>query len=270
MDFVNVQGTKVPRLGFGTWQLKGGDCYAGVRDALAVGYRHIDTAQAYGNEDEVGDAIFASPVKRDEIFLTTKVWKDNLAPDDVIRTTERSLSDLKTDYVDLLLIHWPVDDIPLEETLDAMIELREQRKVRNIGVSNFTPELVDRALKHAPIACNQVEYHPFLDQSHLVDQAAEHGLMLTAYSPLARGSVLEDANLRDIGERYEKSAAQVALRWLIQQGPVAAIPKAASAEHRRSNFDIFDFELTEDEMEFISRKGGNQRLIDPSWAPNWK
>lgn len=267
MKFVTVQGTEVPKLGFGTWQIRGEDCYASVRDALDLGYRHIDTAQAYGNEDRVGEAIRDSEIDRDEVFLTTKIWKDSLASEDVRRTTTESLRKLKTEYVDLLLIHWPVDDVPLEETLDAMIELREQRKVRHIGVSNFTEKLVEGALQHAPIACNQVEYHPYLDQSNLVEQAADNGMMLTAYSPLGRGKVLGDEDLLEIGSRHGKSPVQVALRWLIQQPPVVAIPKAGTAAHRRANFDIFDFELSEDEMETISAKRGDGRIIHPDWAP---
>jgi 2,5-diketo-D-gluconate reductase B len=267
MQYIDIQGTTVPRLGFGTWQIQGEDCYAAVRDALDLGYRHIDTAQAYENEDRVGEAIADSRVARQDIFLTTKVWKDRLAYDDVISSTETSLGKLQTDYVDLLLIHWPVDDVPLEETLGAMSELRKQGKARHIGVSNFTPGLVRDALEITPIACNQVEYHPYLDQSKLVDQAAEHGMMLTAYSPLARGRVLGDEDLLDIGARYGKSAAQVALRWSIQQEPVVAIPKAASAEHRRSNLKIFDFELTDEEMRRIDAKRRDDRIINPSWAP---
>lgn len=270
MEFVTAQDTKVPKLGYGTWQLEGEDCLTGVRHALDLGYRHVDTAQAYGNEELVGQAIDDSDVDRDDIFLTTKVWKDNVAPDDVIASTEESLNKLDTGWIDLLLIHWPVEDVPFEKTLDAMMELVEQDKVRHIGVSNFTPTQLKRAADHAPIVCNQVEYHPFLNQDDLLDIVDDRDMFLTAYSPLARGRVLEDETLREIADGHDKSPAQIAIRWLFQQDNVAAIPKAAGADHRRENFDIFDFKLSPEEMERIDWLTGDDRIIDPSFAPNWQ
>lgn len=265
-----IQGHRVPALGFGTFQLEGRDCYQGVRDALDIGYRHIDTAQMYGNEEQVGRAIEDSRISREDIFLTTKLWFDNLAPGRVRDTAEESLRKLRVEGVDLLLIHWPNDDVPLGDTLAAMLDLREEGKTRHVGVSNFTPSWLRRALERAPVLCNQVEYHPFLGQESLLDEAREHDLLLTAYSPLARGRVPKDSRLQEIGDAHGKSAAQVALRWLIQQPRVAAIPKASTAEHRRANFDVFDFELSEEEMERIHGLARGQRVIDPEFAPAWE
>ena len=269
MIYRTIQGTTIPALGLGTWQLAGDACTESVEHALDLGYRHLDTAQAYGNEREVGQGLRNAPVDRDDVFLTTKVWFDNLAPRALRSHTEDSLRRLDTEYVDLLLIHWPSDDVPLERSLDAMMELRNEGKVREIGVSNFTPSLVRRALDHAPILCNQVEYHPFLDQDALLELAEARDLLLTAYSPLAKNRVSDDATLRAIAEAHGKTPPQVTLRWLLQQDPVAAIPKAASAEHRAANLDVFDFELSEEEMDRIFDLAGDERIIDPSFAPAW-
>jgi diketogulonate reductase-like aldo/keto reductase len=271
MHSVDVQGEQVPALGFGTWQIEGDDAIEGVRNALELGYRHIDTAQIYGNEAEVGAGIRASDVPRDEIFLTTKVWRSKAAPEAVRSSTEESLRKLGVDHVDLLLLHWPTKDVPLAETLGALTELVEAGKTRFIGVSNFTPDLVEEAVGHATIFANQVEYHPFLDQSALVDLARKHDHLLTAYSPIAQGKVGDDAEIRAIGEAHGKSPVQVTLRWLLQQDNVAAIPKAASAGHRESNLDVFDFELDADQMERIADLADvAARLVDPDWAAwNW-
>lgn len=273
MIYKTIQDTYIPALGLGTWQLTGEDCRTGVAHALDLGYRHIDTAQAYENEREVGQGLADASVDRSDIFLTTKVWRTNLAPDAVRTSTEESLRKLGTDYVDLLLIHWPVDDVPLEDTLDAMLQLRDEGKTRQIGVSNFTPSLVQQAVDHvageAPIFANQVEYHPFLDQRDLLMLARQHDFTLTAYSPLARGKVLNEEVIQNIAALHGKSAAQVALRWLLQQDKVTAIPKAKSAEHRAANFDVFDFELDEAEMDKISTLAAEERQVDPSFAPAW-
>ena len=247
---LTIQGEKAPALGFGTWQLLGDECVEGVRDALELGYRRIDTAQAYDNEEQVGQGIRDAEVDRESIFLVTKVHQDNFRHDRVLETTAESLRKLGVDYVDLLLMHWPNPDVPLEETLGAFHELQTRGATRHIGVSNFSPALVEEASIHATLFADQVEYHPYKDQSDLVSQAKSMDFMVTAYSPLDRGGVMDDDVLTEIGDRYGKSPAQVSLRWLLQQG-VAAIPKAASAEHRRSNFDIFDFALTEEEMQAI-------------------
>lgn len=262
-----IQGTTVPALGFGTFQLRGDDCDRGVRHALEVGYRHIDTAQGYGNEDRVGTALASSPIDRGDVFLTTKLDNHNHAPDAVRSTTQASLRDLRTDYVDLLLIHWPVGDTPFEATLDAMLALRDEGQVRNIGVSNFTPAQIERVAAHAPIFANQVEYHPFLGQDDLLELARKHDHLLTAYSPLARGEVFNDETLRTIGEEHDADPAQVALAWLVSQDHVAAIPKATSPEHITSNFAALDIELSDDEIQRIAALDRGERLIDPPFAP---
>ena len=269
MIYQTVQGTDVPALGFGTYKLLGDACERGVQHALELGYRHIDTAQAYGNEQFVGAALAASAVPREEIFLTTKVPPENFARDVARQSTLESLNKLRTDYLDLLLLHWPNPEVPLAETLGALMELREQGAVRHIGVSNFPSSLVDEAQSYAPIFANQVEYHPYLGQETLLRQARDEDYLLTAYSPVARGKVLSDETLLEIGEAHGKSPAQVALRWLIQQDHVAAIPKANSEKNRVSNFEIFDFELSEGEMARIFALERGERLVSPAWAPAW-
>ncbi|MGH3441381.1 MAG: aldo/keto reductase [Nitriliruptorales bacterium] len=270
MEYVEVQGERLPVVGFGTWELRGGTCYEAVRDALELGYRHIDTAQMYGNEGAVGRAIADSGVDREEILLTTKIPPRNLAPDDVRRSHEGSLRDLDVDRVDLLLIHWPSRSVPLEATLEAMRGLQEEGKTRHLGVSNFIPSLVEQSLEHAEILTNQVEFHPFLTQSHLVEQATEAGHAVTAYSPLAKGRVARDETLADIAEGHSKTPAQVALRWLVQQPNVITIPRSASAEHRAENLDVFDFTLTDDEIKRIGALNEEHRIIDPPSAPDWE
>jgi len=262
-----VQGTAVPALGFGTFQLTGHECERGVSHALDIGYRHIDTAQGYGNEDRVGAALASSAVDRGDVFLTTKLDNDNHAREAVRSTTAASLRNLRTDYVDLLLIHWPVGETPFEATLDAMLALRDEGKVRNVGVSNFTPEQIDRVTAHAPIFANQVEYHPFLGQDELLALARKHDHLLTAYSPLARGEVFDDETLSAIAEEHGVDPAQIALAWLVSQDHVAAIPKATSPDHITSNFAALDIELTDDERQRITALDRGERLIDPPFAP---
>lgn len=271
MMYKTIQGEEVPALGLGTWLLRGDACREAVTHALDIGYRHIDTAQAYDNETEVGQGMQDAGVGRERVFLTTKVWFENLAPTDVRRTAERSLRRLQTEYVDLLLIHWPNERAAaLEHTLDALLELKAEGKTRHVGVSNFTPTLVQRTLDHTSIFCNQVEYHPYLSQETLLALARAHSFLLTAYAPIARGKVMSDDTLRDIGATHGKTPAQIALRWLIQQDQVAAIPKASSAEHREQNVDLFDFELSGEEMTRIFRLAHGQRLVDPAFAPAWE
>ena len=270
MEYVEIQGERVPALGYGTWQLVGSDCVEGVADALAIGYRHIDTAQGYDNEEQVGDGIRRSGVPRDEIFLATKVRPANFRRDEAQASTRASLKKLGTEYVDLLLLHWPNDEVPLEETLGALVELQDQGFVRHIGVSNFPPSLAERATDITRIFANQVEYHPYLAQPALTKQAVDLDYMLTAYSPLGQGRVIDDATLEEIGEAHGKSPVQVTLRWLVQQDHVSTIPKASSAEHRRSNLDIFDFELSDDEMQRIHELNDEHRIIDPADGPDWE
>ena len=251
MEYQTIKGEKVPALGLGTWRLSGEECRRTVERALALGYRHIDTAQMYRNEDEVGKGMHSSGVNREEVFLTTKVWPSDFSYKRIIETTRESLKRLRTVRVDLLLMHWPSEGVPLEETLSAMRELQEEGSVRHIGVSNFPPSMVEDATRHAEIFCNQVEYHPYQAQDDLLEQAKEMDYLLTAYRPLFKGTILNDETLQEIAEAHGKTPAQVALRWLIQQEKVAAIPKATSEDHLKSNLDVFDFELSEEEMERI-------------------
>ena len=259
----------MPLLGFGTWQLTGRDCEVGVRDALELGYRHIDTARMYGNEAEVGQGLHDSGLNRDEVFVTTKLWYSDLSAIGVHDHVERSLRALRTEYVDLLLIHWPSQRVPLAETLGAMIEARDAGRAKHLGVANFPTALLREALEHAPLICDQVEYHPYLGQPALLALARERDLMLTAYSPLAQGAVLRDPVVTQIAEEHRKSPGQVVLRWLLDQPNVAAIPKASSHEHRAANLDVFDFELSDEERGAIAGLERGGRTIDPSFGPVW-
>jgi 2,5-diketo-D-gluconate reductase B len=251
VEYRTIKGEKVASLGLGTYRLTGDACEVAVERALGMGYRHVDTAQMYGNEAEVGRGIEDSDVDRGDIFLTTKVWPSDFAHDRVISKTRESLKRLRTDYVDLLLMHWPGEGVPLGETLGAMRELQDDGSVLQIGVSNFSPSLVEEATEYAEIFCNQVQYHPYRSQEDLLDQAREMDYLLTAYTPLSRGGVQDDATLREIGEAHGKTATQVALRWLVQQEKVSAIPKATGEEHLAENLDVFDFELSEEEMDRV-------------------
>ena len=266
---LEIQGTTVPKLGFGTWEILGRDCEEAVSDALEIGYRHIDTAQAYDNEAEVGKALAASSIPRKELFLTTKLWREEYAPERVRPSAEGSLERLQVDCVDLLLLHWPNDDVPLAQTLGALAELREEGLIKHFGVSNFPAGMLREALAVAPIFADQVEFHPFLGQDALVELAAERDFMVTAYSPLARGKVPQDPTMREIGEAHGKSAGQVALRWLLDKPNVCAIPKASSHERRVENFEVFDFELSDEERAKIDALPKDERVIDPRWAPDW-
>ncbi len=265
-----VQGIEVPKLGLGTWQLTGRACAEAVRDALELGYRHLDTARAYRNEAEVGWGLERSGVDRGDVFLTTKLWYTRLRAAQVRAQLEGSLRELGTDYVDLLLIHWPSPDVPLAETLGAMSQLRDEGKARHLGVSNFPARLVREALEHAPIVCDQVEYHPYLGQPALLSLARERDLMLTAHSPLARGRLLREPLLREIGAAHGKTAGQVVLRWLLDQPQVTAVPKASSHEHRAANLDVFDFELSDAERGRIAGLERGLRTAQPWWAPEWE
>jgi len=243
----------VPALGLGTWKLKGKECEDVVRKALDIGYRHIDTAIFYGNEQEVGKAIRGH--SRDELFVTTKIWKDKLRYRDFKSEAEGSLKRLDTDYVDLLLIHWPNPEIPLEETIKAMDELVEEGKALNIGVSNFDESQLSKAreLSDNPIVNNQVKYHLGMDLTSLLNYCRKNEVLLTAYSPLGRGKVLERDELTKIASRYGKTPGQIALKWLVRQDQVLAIPKASSEIHLKENIDIFDWKLKEKDVKKLDQ-----------------
>jgi diketogulonate reductase-like aldo/keto reductase len=271
MNVVEANGAKIPAIGLGTWELHGRTCARIVEQALRLGYRHIDTAQIYENEREVGEGVRASGVKRDEIFLTTKVWTTHFAPNDLERSTKESLARLRLTEVDLLLLHWPNPQVPLVETLGALARMKQQGLAKHIGVSNFTVALIEEAVAVCPepLACDQVEYHPYLEQTVVREACARHGMALVAYSPVARGRIKNDRALLRIGDRYRKTAAQVCLRWLVQQN-VAAIPRTSKLERLSENIEIFDFKLSEEDMQEISGMGSAAgRLTDYSFAPKW-
>jgi len=259
----------IPRIGFGTWRLSGRDCEEAVADALAAGYRHLDTASMYGNESDVGRGLRASGVDRSEVFLATKVWPDDLAPDRVRASLERSLRALDTDYVDLFLIHWPNPRIPLPETLDAMTALRDEGRTREIGVSNFTSPQFREALDLAPVIVNQVEYHVYLDQSALLEVCRERDVELTAYRPLGKGQVTSDPVIAEIAASHGATPAQVALAWLVDQEGVSAVPKASSPERRRENLGALRLELSADERAAIDALPKERRFVETQWSPDW-
>lgn len=271
MEYVSLKGARVPAIGLGTWPMSGGECVRAVASALAMGYRHIDTAQMYGNEAEVGRGIRQSGIAREELWLTTKLWRDSLKARDVRRSIEGRLSQLGSSYIDLLLIHWPDPATPLRETLDAMAEAQAAGHVRYIGVSNFPVKLMAEAVETigADILANQVEYHPLLSQKRVTAYARAHGLMVIAYCPLARGRLADHPPVVAIARQHGKTAEQVALRWLIQQEGVVAIPKATGVAHQQANLDVFDFRLSADEMAAIHAAAGNQRLINVSGGTPW-
>ena len=262
--------TTMPRLGLGTWEQTGEGAVTAIRTALDLGYRHIDTAQMYGNEAQVGEAVAASGVDRDDLWLTTKLDNGNHAAADVVASVEESLRELRTDHVDLLLVHWPVELDVLEETLEAMNGLKDRQLVRHTGVSNFTVDQIRRAAKTAEILTDQVEYHASLDQTPVKEAVRDVGGLLTAYSPLARGSLLEDQAVREVAEARGASPAQVALRWLLDQDDVAVIPKASSEAHLRSNLETLDMApLDDDERQRLDALPKDRRVIDPPFAPDW-
>ena len=271
MKYIDMQGAQVPALGYGTWQLLGQGCVRSVRSAIDIGYRHIDTAQIYENEAEVGEGIKESGIDRKELFVTTKIWTTNFTAPLVASSMEDSLSKLQMDHVDLLLIHWPNPKTPLAETLGAFQELLKKGKTKAIGVSNFPVALMREAVEvhGAPIVCNQVEYHVQLTQHAVMEYARAHNMMITAYSPLGRGNLTKHPVLVEIGKQYDKSSSQVALRWLIEQPGVSTIPKAAHEKNARANFDIFDFELSDEDNEALAALAGNNRLIAPDFSPKW-
>jgi diketogulonate reductase-like aldo/keto reductase len=242
-----------------------------VEQALRLGYRHIDTAEMYDNEEAVGEGLRASGIARAELFITTKVWQDHLAPREFVRATRESLAKLRLSEVDLLLIHWPNPRIPLADTIGALCRMKREGLTRHIGISNFTENLVAQAVKLAtePLVTDQIEWHPYIDQSRVVAACRRHGLSVTAYSPIARGRAVGDATLARIGQRHGKSAGQVSLRFLIQEGAIV-IPRTSKPERLAENLAIFDFELTPAEMEAVRELAHPRgRIVDWSGAPDW-
>jgi 2,5-diketo-D-gluconate reductase B len=271
MDAVTSLGVPgIPLVGLGTYTLTGTTCRTAVEEALDGGYRHLDTAQAYGNEQAVGQGLRASTVSRAEVFVTTKVWHSNLGAKHFRTSVENSLRKLALDYVDLLLIHWPAaEEATTLAAVELLAECQHRQHARLIGVSNFPLPLLDRARRLAPLCCNQLEYHPYLSQHAQLAYLRAHDMLLTAYSPLAIGRILHDPLVRELATEYDRTPSQIALRWLVQQPHVAVIPRAASARHRQENLAVFDFELRAADMTHLHHLDRRLRLVDPAWGPNW-
>src|SRR5690348_3713995 len=271
MHVVEANGARIPAIGLGTWDLRGRTCARVVEQALRLGYRHIDTAEMYDNEREVGEGLRASGVKRADAFITTKVWQSHLAPRELERAAKESLARLRLSEVDLLLIHWPNPHITLAETIGVLCKMKQIGYARHIGISNFTVDLVEQAVSLArePLVTNQIEWHPYLVQSKVVAASRRHGLSVKAYSPIARGRAGGDRALARIGKAHGKSAAQVSLRYLLQQGAIV-IPRTSKIERLSENLAVFDFELTPSEMKEIGALANPRgRVVDGSFAPEW-
>ena len=271
MDHLQTQGIRLPRLGLGTFRMQGDACRAAVESALSIGYRHIDTAEMYANEEAIGAAIASSGVPRDELHLTTKVWNENLAPAAIRRAFDASLKKLRLDFVDLYLVHWPSPTMNLPAVFETLMKLKEEGRTRAIGVANFTLELLKTTVEEirAPIACNQIEYHVMLDQSKLKRYLDAKSIPLVAYCPLAQGRAADDETLIAIGRKHNASAAQVALKWLLDQNGVAAIPKASRAESQKANLDALRVRLDDDDREVIAALPKDKRFVNPGFAPAW-
>jgi diketogulonate reductase-like aldo/keto reductase len=252
-ETVQAGGARIPLLGLGTWDLRGKNCTRMVDEALRLGYRHIDTAAMYRNENAVGEGLRASGVPRDDVFITTKVWSSDLRARDFERSAHDSLKNLELDSVDLLLIHWPNASIPLRETVGALCKMKREGVARHVGVSNFDVALIAEAMRLStePLVNNQIELHPFLDQSQTIAASRKAGMSVTAYSPVARGKVMRDAVLARVAKAHGRSPAQISLRYLVQQD-IIVIPKTSRPERLKENAAIFDFQLTPAEMKEIA------------------
>lgn len=269
---VECNGARIPALGIGTWALRGATAEQVVREALALGVRHVDTARMYGNEREVGAGIRASGIPREDVFLTTKLLPGELRAADARRAAEDSLATLDVGYIDLLLIHWPNRDVPLRETLDVFVKLKHRGEIKHIGVSNFTCAMLDEAVAACdePIVTNQVEFHPYLDQTRMLVACRSRGLSLTAYSPLAQGTVMRDPVIAEIAAQHGRSPGQVALRWLVQHDGVVVIPRSSKRERTIENASIFDFALSDEEMRRVSSLAKRDgRMTSGKYASPW-
>ena len=254
MEFLEVQSERVPLIGLGTWNMRGDACYRAVLSGLELGYRHIDTAEMYRNEEQVGRAMIDSEVDRSEIFLVTKVSASHLRYDDLMRAAEASLSRLAVDAIDVYLVHWPNDHIPIEDTMRAMNALIDDGRIRHAGVSNFSVRQIEQAQSASDIKLftNQIEHYLGLPQRAMLEWCQANDVMLTAYSPLDRGRLSRSGGtLGDVARAHNATPAQAALRWLIQQDMVAAIPKSANSGRQRENLDVFHFELTDEELNLL-------------------
>jgi len=271
---IEAHGAAIPAVGYGTMLFPDPDrAVELIGHALACGYRHIDTARKYGTEQWVGEAIRASGVPREEIWVTTKVTEENAKADDFARSVDTSLETLGLDHVDLLLIHWPQPAVPLEETLGALARAKRDGLARHIGVSNFTIALLDEAVAKCPepLVTNQIEYHSYINQDRLLAACRKHDLLVTCHAPLARGAMLDDPVILEIAAAHGKSAAQVALRWTVQQPGIGVVPRALEISEIEENIALFDFTLSDSEMDRIGRmKERHLRVIDPEVRrPAW-
>lgn len=255
---VKVGEFEVPKVGLGTWNLRGEAAVRVVKDALAIGYRHIDTAEMYGNEAEIGRAIEESSIPRDELFLVSKVWKDHMQADELVEACRQSCARLRVERLDMYLVHWPNSLVPIEDTMAGMDRILADGMTRMIGVSNFSQEQWDRARQaaSAPVTCNQVKFSVHKRRNDLVAYASGQGLMVTAYTPLEKGRISRDSRLREIADAHGQTPIQVGLRWLLQQGPVAVIPKSSSRDHLEENLGALSFALSPEEMVAINGAEG--------------
>lgn len=273
MHHVDANGANIPAIGLGTWTLTGKAATRLVADAIRSGYRHVDTATMYDNEEAVGAGLRASGVSRDEIFLTTKVWPSDIADGDLQRSVAASLKRLQVDRLDLALIHWPSGTIPLAESIRALNEVKDRGLARHIGVSNFTVALLAEAvvLSRHPLACNQIEYHPFLNQERVLAACRGHGMAVVSYCPLARGAELfPEPAVTAAAERHGRTPAQIVLRWQVQQEGVVAIPRSSNAERIAQNLRVFDFALEAGEMAALNALRARQhRICDFDFSPEW-
>jgi 2,5-diketo-D-gluconate reductase B len=271
MDHLQTQGISLPRLGLGTYRMQGDVCRAAVESALGLGYRHIDTAEMYDNEEAIGAAIAASRVARKDLHVTTKVWNENLAPDAIRKAFDTSLKKLKLDHVDLYLVHWPAKTMNLPAMFETLLRLKQEGRTRAIGVANFNIALLKTVVEEikAPIACNQIEYHVMLDQTPVRKYLAAKSIPLVAYCPLAQGRAASNETLAAIGRKHGASAAQVALKWLLDQDGVAAIPKASRAESQQANLDALNVGLDDEDIKAIASLPKDQRCVNPGFAPAW-
>ncbi len=271
MDLITVQGMRMPKLGLGTWRMKGAECTDAVQRAIGLGYRHIDTAEMYGNEEAVGEAVANAGVPRADLHVTTKVWYENLGADAMQRSIDGSLAKLRMDYVDLYLIHWPSPGMDLPAALANLMRVMQQGKARAIGVSNFPVAMLRRAVEEigAPIACNQIEFHVLLGQSSVLGYAKSQDISVAAYSPLGQGKLSGNEELQAIAKKHGATPAQVALKWLLDQHNVAAIPKAMRAESQQANLSALRLQLDDADRAAISMLPKTQRMVNPGWAPVW-
>lgn len=271
MENIKTQGISLPKLGLGTFRMQGDACRAAVESGLELGYRHLDTAEMYANEEAIGAALAASKVARKDLHVTTKVWNENLAPDAIRRAFDASLKKLRLDHVDLYLVHWPARNMNLPAMFETLMKLREEGRTRAIGVANFNVALLKTVVEEikAPIACNQVEYHVMLDQTPLRKYLTAKSIPLVAYCPLAQGRVASDEALAAIGRKHNASAAQVALKWLLDQDGVAAIPKASRAESQKANLGALQVQLDDADRAAIAALPKDKRCVNPGFAPAW-